>query len=124
MTLREILFDDELGVDSAARDSDPSNSSDCFTRAMVTARSREFPKSVLHADTIIVSCRLANFERTSWSTHRCHEFWGISRRTGHRVRLRQVCWQFRRQLPWNVQRSFNMGNRLQKFRTIPTTTRA
>ena len=43
---------------------------------MRCARSREFPKSVLHADTIIVCCRLANFERTSLSTHRRHEFWG------------------------------------------------
>ena len=41
---------------------------------MVNVRSREFPKSVLQADTIIVSCGLANFERTSWSTHRRHEF--------------------------------------------------
>ena len=67
--------DDELGVNSAARDSDRSNSSDCYTHAMVNVRSREFPKSVLQADTIIVSCGLANFERTSWSTHRRHEFW-------------------------------------------------
>ena len=27
-----------------------------------------------HAWSIIVSCRLANFERTSWSTQRCHKF--------------------------------------------------
>ena len=67
--------DDELGVNSAARDSDRSNSSDCYTHAMVNVRSREFPKSVLQADTIIVSCGLVNFERTSWSTHRRHEFW-------------------------------------------------
>ena len=69
--------DDELFVNSAARDSDRSNCSDCFTHAMVNVLSREFPKSVLQADTIIVSCGLANFERTSWSTHRRHEFWGF-----------------------------------------------
>ena len=70
-----IDFDDELGVNSVARDSDTSNSSDCFTHAMVNVRSREFPRSVLQADTIIVSCGLANFERTSWSTQRRDEFW-------------------------------------------------
>ena len=37
---------------------------------------RGFPKSVRQADTTTVSCGLANFERTSWSTHRRHEFWG------------------------------------------------
>ena len=31
--------------------------------------------SVLQADTIVVSCGLANFEQSSWSTHRRHEFW-------------------------------------------------
>ena len=41
---------------------------------MVNVRSREFPRSVLQAHTIIVSCGLANFERTSWSTQRRHEF--------------------------------------------------
>ena len=86
--------DDELGVNSAARDSDRSNSSDCYTHIMVNVRSRECPKSVLQADTIIVSCGLANFERTSWSTHRRHEFCGFLRRTGQRRRLRQVRWQF------------------------------
>ena len=83
MTMRVILFwmilsltvTTNLVFYSAARDSDRSNSSDCFAHAMVNVRSREFPKSVLQADTIIVSCGLANFERTSWSTHRRHEFW-------------------------------------------------
>ena len=42
---------------------------------MVNVRCREFPRSVLQADTIIVSWGLANFERTSWSTQRCHKFW-------------------------------------------------
>ena len=71
-----IDFDDEPGVNSVARDSDQSNSSDCFTHAMVNARCREFPRSVLQADTIVVSCGLSNCERTSWSTQRRHEFWG------------------------------------------------
>ena len=56
-----IDFDDEPGVDSAVRDSDQSNSPDCFTHAMVNVRSCEIPRSVLQADTIIVSCGLANF---------------------------------------------------------------
>ena len=41
---------------------------------MVNVRCRELPRSVLQADTIIVSCGLANFERTSCSTQRRHEF--------------------------------------------------
>ena len=31
---------------------------------------------MLQADTIVVTCGLANFEQSSWSTHRRHEFWG------------------------------------------------
>ena len=48
-------------------------------------------------DTIIVSCGLANFEQSSWSTHRRHEFWGSHEELdtgGHRGRQRQVCSQF------------------------------
>ena len=71
-----IDFDDESGVDNVARDSDHSNSSDFFKCAMVNVRCRKLPRSVLQADTIVVSCRLANVERTSWSTQRRHEFWG------------------------------------------------
>ena len=41
---------------------------------MVNARCRECP-SVLQAETIVVSCGLANFERTSWSTQRRPKFW-------------------------------------------------
>ena len=74
-----IDLDDESGINCVARDSDRSNSSHCFTHAMVNARCREFPRSVLQADTIIVSCGLANFERTSWSTQHRHKFLGISR---------------------------------------------
>ena len=70
-----IDFDYETGVNSVARDSDRSNSSDCFTHAMVNVRSRDFPRSVLQAAAIVVSCGLANFEQTSWSMQRRHEFW-------------------------------------------------
>ena len=49
---------------------------DCFTHAMFNVRSCEIPRSVLQADTIVVSCGIANFEQSSWSTHRRHEFWG------------------------------------------------
>ena len=62
-----VDFDDGPGVNSAARDSDPSKFPDCCTHAMVNVRSCEIPRSVLQADTIAVS---------SWSTHRRHEFWG------------------------------------------------
>ena len=78
-SLRNDFFidtDNESGVDDVARDSGHSNSSDRFTHAMVNVRSRKFPRSVLHADTIVVSCGLANFEQTSWSTQRRHDFWG------------------------------------------------
>ena len=40
---------------------------DCFTRAMVNVRCRDFPRSVLQADTIVVSCGLANFEDAALS---------------------------------------------------------
>ena len=66
-----IDVDDEPGVNSVARDSDRSNSSDCFRHAMVNARGRDFRRSVLQVDTTIVSCGL---ERTSWSTQRRHKF--------------------------------------------------
>ena len=72
-----IVFGDESDVNNVARDPDQSKFSDCFTHAMVNTRCREFPRSVLQADTIIVSCGLANFERTPWSTQRCHKFWGL-----------------------------------------------
>ena len=70
-----IDFDDELGANSTARNSNLSNSPDCFTHAIVNVRCCEIPRRVLQANTIIVSCGLANFERSSWSTHRRHEFW-------------------------------------------------
>ena len=69
-----IDFDDESGVNSLARDSDQSNF-DCFTHAMVNACCRDSPRSVLQADTIAVSCGVANLEQSSWSTLRCHKFW-------------------------------------------------
>ena len=42
---------------------------------MVNDSCREFPRSVLQPETIIVNCGLVNFERTSWSTQHRHEFW-------------------------------------------------
>ena len=77
LLVNDLVIDlgDDLDVNKVARDSDQSNSSDCFTHAMVNVCSREFPRSVLQADTIIVSCGQANFERTFWSTRRCHKFW-------------------------------------------------
>ena len=62
-----IDFGDDSDVNNVARDSDRLNSSDCFTHAMVNARFRDFPRSVLQADTIVVSCGLANFEDAALS---------------------------------------------------------
>ena len=71
-----IDFDDESGVNSLARDSDQSHFFDCFTHAMVNARCRDSPRSVLQADTIVSSCGPANLEQSSWSTLCFHKFWG------------------------------------------------
>ena len=60
-----IDFDNEPGIDSTARDSEQTNSPDCFTHAMVNVRGREISRNVLQADTIVVSCGLANFEQCS-----------------------------------------------------------
>ena len=60
-----IDFDDEPGLDSTASDSDQTNSFDCFTHAMVNVRGCEIPRNVLQADTLVVSCGLANFEQSS-----------------------------------------------------------
>ena len=63
-------------VNNVARGTDQPCSPDCSTHAMVDDSRRIFPRSVLQADTIIVSCGPANFERASWSTQRFHESWG------------------------------------------------
>ena len=55
-----IDFDDEPGIDSTARDSDQRNVLHCFTHAMVNDRGCEIPSNVLQADTLVVSCGLAN----------------------------------------------------------------
>ena len=71
-----IDFDYEPGLDNTARDPDQTNSLDCSAHAMVSGRGCEIPRNVLQADTIVVTCGLANFEQSSWSTHRCNEYWG------------------------------------------------
>ena len=63
-------------VNNVARGPDQPCSSDCFTHATVDDSRRIFPRSVLQADPIIVSCGPANFERTSWPTQRCQKIWG------------------------------------------------
>ena len=68
-----IDFDDEPGVDSTAGHSDQTKSPDCFTHATVNLCGCEIPRNVLQADTSVVSCGRANFEESSWSTHRRHE---------------------------------------------------
>ena len=68
-------FDDELDV----RRFRPIGCSVCVTYPIVNVRRGEFPTSVLQADTIVASCELTNFERTSWSTQRGHEFWDLAK---------------------------------------------
>ena len=60
-----IDTDDESGFGNVDRDSDHANSFECFTRAMVNVRTRKFPRRVVQADTVVVSCGL-----------RRHAFWG------------------------------------------------
>ena len=75
----------KFDIDNVARETDPSRFPDCSTHVMASDSSRPFrplrpfPRSVLQADTIIVSCGLANFEVTTWSKHRCHKFWVYER---------------------------------------------
>ena len=110
-----IDFNDEPGIDSPARDSDQSNFPDCFTHAMVNVRRCEIPRNVLQADTIVVSCGLANLEHSSWSTHRRHEFWG----THEELHRREDYDKFVRSFKDNfvdARWSFNMDDRLQKVR--------
>ena len=64
----------EPDVNNVARGPNQQRSLDCL--AMIDG-SRMFPRSVFQADTIFVSCRLANFERISWSMQRCHKIWGL-----------------------------------------------
>ena len=94
-----IDFDDDTGIDSTARDSDHTDSLDCFTHVMVNFRGCGIRRNVLQADTIVVSFGLANFEQSSWSTHRRHEFWRNARRT--------TCIGGQ---PWNTQRQLNMDD--------------
>ena len=107
-------------VNNVARGSDQPCCPDCFTHAMVDDSRRIFPRSVLQADTIIVSCGPANVERTSWSTQRFPKFWGLRDEfPGHSGRLRPVSLKYGGQLPWSARRSFIMDDRLQKARRGP-----
>ena len=72
-----IISGTKLDVKNVARGPSQPPSLDCFTHALVDGSRRTFPRSVLQADTIIVSCGLVIFERTSWSTQRCHKIWGL-----------------------------------------------
>ena len=81
-----------------------------FTHATVDDSRRMFPRSVLQAHTIIVSCGLANFERTSRSMQLRHIFWGL------RDELATAARKIRGQLPWSERRSFSVDDRLQKVR--------
>ena len=62
---------------NVARGSGQPRSLDCFTHALLDDSRRIFPRFVLKGDGIIVSCGLANFERTSFSTQLCHNIWEL-----------------------------------------------
>ena len=66
--------DDESVVNNVIRCSSKPCASDCSTHVMIGDGCRVLPKNVFWAVTIIVSCGLANFERTSFSTQRCPKF--------------------------------------------------
>ena len=73
-----IDFGAKRGANNVTRGSDkPCFFFDCFTHAMIDDSCRVLPRSVLQADTIIVSCGQRNFECTSWSTQRSHKFGGL-----------------------------------------------
>ena len=69
---------------------------------MVKFRSCEIPRNVFQADTINVSCGLANFEESSWSTHRRHEFWGTHEELKKKEDYNKFWLQFQGQLSWDA----------------------
>ena len=97
---------------------------DCFTRAMVNVRGCEIPRNVLQADTVVVSCGLANFEQSSWSMHHRQEFLGNARRTAYKGGLRQVRPQFQGQLCWNVAMVVQYGQSTAERSMLPDNDRS
>ena len=69
-----INYNDESVVNNVIHGSGKPCPSDCFTHAMIG--DVRLPRRVLKAETIVVSCRLENFERTSWSKQHTHRFGG------------------------------------------------
>ena len=109
-------FDDEPGIDSTARYSRQFNFPDCFTHAMVNVRGCEIPRNVLQADTVVVSCGLANFEQSSWSTHRRHEFRGTHEELRTKEDYDKFVHSFKDNYAGMWRWSINMDDRLQKDR--------
>ena len=70
--------------------------------------------NVPKADTIIASCGLESVEQTSWSTQRCHTFWGSYDELVTRADYDKFVHSFDANQPRSVQRSFNMDDQLQK----------
>ena len=90
---------------------------------MVNVRSCKIPRNVLQADTIVVSCGLANFEQSSLSAHRRHEFWKTHYElTVHEGGPRQICSQFQGQLHPNAQMVVQYGRSIAEIAMIPSTT--
>ena len=68
-----------------------------FTHAMIG--DARLPTRVLEADTVIASCGLENFERTSWSKQHTHKFGGSHDELATVGRLRQVRGKLPKQPP-------------------------
>ena len=72
------FYGNKSDVNNVARVPHQQRSLDCSTQAMIDG-SRICPRSVLQADTIIVSYGPANFESIPWSMQRCHTNFAIAR---------------------------------------------
>ena len=94
-----VDFDDEPGIDRTARDSDQTNSFDCVTHATANVRVCEMPRTVLHPDTIVVSCGLCELRAVFLVDTSSPRILGNARRTSYKGGLRQVRSQLEGQSP-------------------------
>ena len=74
---------------------------------------RVLPKNVFWADTIVVSCGLANFERVDAALS---QIVGLRDELATAADHGKFLVNFTRQLPWSVRRSLNMDGRMQGAR--------
>ena len=95
-------------VDNVARGPNQQRSLECFTLAMTDDR-RIFPRSVLQADTIIVSYGRANFERIFLVDAALSQNFGDCAVNKLQWPTTTSFLKVSRQLPWSVRRSFSCG---------------